>query len=411
MQKIKHISVYSILILSSVFLFVFFVLGTSAQEQGFLNRSHAKEHISVCGPAEKDGVKCHARVIVDKNHNPITQSTPVGYGPAQFNTAYNLSGKAASDLGPIIAIVDAYDDPNIQSDLNVYSAAMGIQPLPSCKTAIKDSSIPCFQKVNQSGKTSSYPRANSSWALEISLDVEISHAICQNCRVLLVEANSASYNDLLAAIDTATKLGASAVSGSWGSSEFKGETSYDSHFNKLGIAFTFSAGDGGYQTSYPAASQYVTAVGGTSLYLNQNNSYQSESVWSGTGSGCSAYESKPSWQNDSLCLKRTMNDVSADADPNTGAAVYDSVSYMGRRGWFQVGGTSLSAPLIAGVYAQSVISAGVMENSLPYFSGSPNLHDITIGANGTCGGTYFCAAGTGYDAPTGLGTPNGSAAF
>ncbi len=372
------------------------------------------KHQDVCDNAGKDGkdnVFCHAKVLVDNFGKIQTFTTPSGYGPAQFLGAYNLSGIANSSTSPIIAIVDAYDHPSILSDLNKYSTTFGIPTLPACSGSISASSVPCFQKVNQTGGTS-FPKVNSGWALEISLDVEAAHAICQNCKILLVEAKSASYSDLMAAFDRAVAMGAKIISNSYGSNEFSSETSFDSHFNKSGLAITFSSGDSGYGASYPAASKYVTAVGGTTLNVGAGNVYAGESVWSGTGSGCSAYESKPSWQTDMLCKKRTIADVSADADPNTGAAVYDSVAYSGQKGWFQVGGTSLSAPIIAGVYALAGgVGSTALGNSLPYSQNpSINLHDITIGSNGSCR-TYLCSGTAGYDGPTGLGTPSGLGAF
>ncbi|HTY40180.1 MAG TPA: S53 family peptidase [Candidatus Paceibacterota bacterium] len=381
-----------------------------ARFEAGLARLAGIRHERVCGDQSGEDVSCHARVVVDSNGRTRTFTTPSGYGPTQFLDAYGLTGTAVSGA-PLIAIVDAYDHPRIQNDLNNYSATFGIPTLPACTGAIKNSATPCFQKVNQSGQTRSYPRSNAGWDLEIALDVEAAHATCQNCRVLLVEANSASYTDLLKAVDTATAQGAVVVSGSWGGGEFSGESAYDSHFNKTGVAFTFSAGDSGYGSSYPAASPYVTAVGGTSLLVNPDNSYLGEQTWSGTGSGCSAYETKPAWQSDPLCKKRTIGDVAADADPATGAAVYDSVAYAGQVGWFQVGGTSLSAPLIAAVYAEQGIPSASRANSLPYSQGTAtNLHDITTGTNGSCG-TYLCGAAVGYDGPTGLGSPNGSTAF
>jgi subtilase family serine protease len=154
----------------------------------------------------------------------------------------------------------------------------------------------------------------------------------------------------------------------------------------------------------------VTAVGGTTLSLNSNNTYKSETVWSGTGSGCSAYEPKPTWQKDTGCVRRTAVDVAADANPSTGAAVYDSLGYSGRSGWFQVGGTSLSSPLIAGVYALAGNASSTVDGSYAY-SHKSYLHDVTSGSNGSCGGSYLCTAKTGYDGPTGNGTPKGTSAF
>lgn len=366
-------------------------------------------HRQVCDNPANGDASCTARTVTDAAGTPKTATLPSGYGPAQLLSAYGLSGTSSAATAPIIAIVDAYDDPYAASDLAKYSSTFNIPQLPTCSGSISSSKTPCFQKVNQTGSTSRMPYVNAGWALETSLDVQTAHATCQNCKILLVEANSASFNDLLKAIDTATAIGAKVVSGSWGASEFAGETSYDSHFNHSNVAYTFSAGDSGYGTLYPAASPYVTAVGGTSLLLNPDNSYFSETVWNGTGGGCSKYESKPTWQHDTLCAKRTMNDVAAVADPATGVAVYDSVRYGGQSGWFQVGGTSLSAPLIASVYAMSGNTTGAA-NSLPYtLASATNLHDVSNGINGSCG--LLCTAAAGYDSPTGLGTPIGVTAF
>ncbi len=371
-----------------------------------------RAHKMVCTDASDGEAHCNARVITDDAGRPVAAARAIsGYGPAQFLKAYNLTGQAPT-AGTIIAIVDAYDHPNIQSDLNTYSTHFGIPQLPACTGPIATSAQPCFKKVNQLGGTAKFPRTNPSWALEISLDVEVAHAICQNCSILLVEANSSNYTDLMAAVDRAVALGATVVSNSYGSAEFSTESTYDSHFNHPGVAFTVSSGDGGYGVQYPAASPYVTAVGGTSLFLNADGTYAQELAWSGSGSGCSSFEGKPAWQSDPLCAKRTVADVSAVADPNTGAAVYDSVRYAGKVGWWQVGGTSLSAPLIAGVYALSGNTSG-SANALPYaLATGANMHDVVSGSNGTtCGSSYLCTALAGYDGPTGLGTPNGASAF
>ena len=363
-----------------------------------------ENHVRVCPRSGgKESADCHARVVVDPNGTPKAASLPLGYGPAQLLGAYTLN--PLSPTGTTIAIVDAYDHPNILSDLNTYSSQFGIPLMNSCP--VSSSSSNCFQKVDQNGGTK-YPQVNAGWALEIALDVEVAHAICHNCNILLVEAKTNSYVNLMAAVDRARLMGATVISNSYGSNEFSGETSYDSHFNYSGIAFTFSSGDSGFGTEYPAASPFVTAVGGTTLNLT-GNTYLGESAWSGAGSGCSLYEIKPVWQTDPGCLGRTVADVSAVADPNTGAAVYDSIRYQGQRGWFKVGGTSLAAPLIAGVYALNGVPAGSKANSLPY-SNISSLHDIAGGSNGSCG-TYLCTAISGYDGPTGLGSPNGPLAF
>lgn len=366
----------------------------------------AASHQPVCpGPAAHGTARCHARVVVDNRGLPKAAAVPSGaYGPAQFRGAYRLPSTAAGS-GQIIGIVDAYDDPNIESDLGVYSRQFS---LPACTTANG-----CFKKVNQSGG-SLYPAKNAGWSLEISLDVEIAHAICPNCKILLVEAANNSFANLLAAEDYA-KVHATVVSNSWGGGEFSGENTYDTHFSTANKPITFSSGDNGYGVEYPAASQYVTAVGGTSLNVNSDNSYKSEAVWSGAGSGCSALEPKPTWQKDSGCLRRSVADISADADPNTGAAVYDTVRYGGSAGWFQVGGTSLASPLIAASYALAGNAAGIGDAQYIYghasYGTSGTLHDVTTGSNGSCGGSYLCSGKTGYDGPTGLGTPQGTGGF
>ena len=364
--------------------------------------SAANEHAgsrAVCPGAPAGTARCHARVVTDARGNPQATTSPTGYGSVQFQTAYGLTS-ATTGAGQTIAIVDAYDNPRAESDLSFYSSTYG---LPACTTANG-----CFKKVNQTGG-SRYPRADQGWALEISLDVQIAHAICPNCSLLLVEAKSNSFSNLLAAEDYATAH-ATVVSNSWGGSESSGETSYDSHFNRPGVPITVSSGDSGYGVEYPAASPYVNAVGGTTLNLNSDNTRANETAWSGAGSGCSGYEPKPAWQNDAGCIRRTVADVSADADPNTGASVYDSYGYQGQSGWFQVGGTSLAAPLIAGVYALAGNGGLSAAGSYPY-SHASSLYDVTSGSNGTCGGSYLCSAGSGYDGPTGLGTPSGTGAF
>ncbi|MBO0847785.1 MAG: putative Ig domain-containing protein, partial [Nocardioides sp.] len=302
--------------------------------------------------------------------------------------------------GQTVAIVDAYDDPNAESDLATYRSQYG---LPSCTTANG-----CFKKVNETGG-SSLPSADSGWAEEISLDLDMVSAVCPSCHILLVEATQPSMSDLGTAVNTAVNLGAKFVSNSYGGSESSSDPSYDSsYFNHPGVAITVSSGDSGYGVEYPAASQYVTAVGGTTLNTASNARGWSETAWSGAGSGCSSYDAKPSWQKDTGCSKRTVADVSAVADPNTGLAVYDS---YGVGGWLVVGGTSASSPIIASVYALAGSPAsGTYPASYPY-SHTSALNDVTSGSNGSCTTSYLCNAATGYDGPTGLGTPNGATAF
>jgi subtilase family serine protease len=367
-----------------------------------------RPHRAVCpGPAAAGYARCHAHVITDGHGTPATTTGPAGYGPAQWRGAYGLPSAATTPQ--TIGIVDAYDDPTVASDLNAYSATYG---LPQCS-----STNPCFKKVNQNGVAGSYPSKNAGWALEIALDVETAHAVCPNCTILLVEAASASLTNLEAAVSTAARLGANEISNSYGGNEWSGETG-DTAYDHPGIAVTVAAGDNGYGSfGFPAASPDVVAVGGTTLHLGAGNTYGSESAWSGGGSGCSAYLAAPAWEaslvNWSLTgcgSHRGVADVAADADPNTGAAVYDTTRYNGRSGWFVVGGTSLSSPLVAGIYALAGNASSTSYPASLAFANSGSLHDVTSGSTGNCS-TIMCQAGSGYDGPTGVGTPNGPGAF
>ncbi|MER6029494.1 S53 family peptidase [Streptomyces sp. NPDC001851] len=351
--------------------------------------------------------------------SPFTAGSPstMGYVSSDLRSAYKLGG--TSGAGRTVAIVDAMDDPNAEADLAAYRRSYG---LPSCTT-----SNGCFRKVNQSGHASPLPPGDYGWAEEISLDLDMVSAACPGCHILLVEAKSANVAALMTAADTAaTTPGVVSVSNSWGGSEDNTITSLDSHFRHPGVAITASSGDSGYGVSWPASSRYVTAVGGTSLSKASNSRGWTEAAWSGAGSGCSAYEAKPSWQHDSGCAQRAVADVSAVADPTTGVAVYDTYSScggallcdtelqlglaQGADGWVEAGGTSVSSPIIASVYALAGNTSRVVNGSYPY-SHKSALNDVTSGSNGSCGGTYLCTARPGYDGPTGLGTPNGTGAF
>ncbi|MFF1476430.1 putative Ig domain-containing protein [Streptomyces sp. NPDC058301] len=359
----------------------------------------------LCAQATQPGrMSCLALARTDVKHHlgVLPDAAPSGYGPSDLQSAYALPSGGS---GATVAIIDAYDDPNAESDLATYRSQYG---LPACTTANG-----CFKKVDQNGGTS-YPTPDSGWAGEISLDVDMVSAVCPSCHILLVEAAQPTMEDLGAAVNRAVTMGAKYVSNSYGGGEDSTDPSSDSaYFNHPGVAITVSSGDSGYGVEYPAASQYVTSVGGTSLSRASNARGWSESVWGtssggqGAGSGCSAYDPKPSWQKDTGCAKRTVADVSAVADPATGLAVYDSYQASG---WNVYGGTSASSPIIAGVYALAgTPAAGSYPASYPYAHAS-SLYDVTSGANGSCG-TYLCKAGAGYDGPTGLGTPNGAAAF
>jgi hypothetical protein len=334
--------------------------------------------------------------------------TPSGYGPSSLQSAYALpSGTAGS--GQTVAIVDAYDDPNAESDLAAYRSQYG---LPACTTANG-----CFRKANQNGAGSPLPSGNTGWAGEISLDVDMVSAVCPNCHILLVEASSAYLTDLGTAVNTAVSLGAKFVSNSYGAPENGTENSSDSsYFHHPGVAITASTGDSDYDGgSYPATSAYVTAVGGTSLRTASNSRGWTETVWNsisyteGTGSGCSQDVAKPAFQSgiNTGCSRRAEADVSAVADPDTGVAVYQT---YGGSGWMIYGGTSAASPIVASVYALAgTPGTSDTPNSYPY-AHTGNLNDVTSGSNGSCGAP-LCTAGTGWDGPTGLGTPNGVAAF
>jgi subtilase family serine protease len=390
------------------------VMAASAASAEAVPHSSAQglSHRNACGVPAAGTAQCHAKVVTradgstfDASPNATT-TTPAGWGPADLQSAYKLTAVSGT---PTVAIVDAYDNPNAEQDLAAYRSQYG---LPACP-----SSNGCFKKVNQNGVQGSYPAPDAGWAEEIALDLDMVSAACPACHILLVEGNSNSFADLMTAVDTAAgSPGVVAVSNSYGAREFSAETTYDSHFSNTGsVAITVSSGDAGYGAEYPASSRYVTAVGGTSLSKATTTTRGwSETAWSGAGSGCSAYELKPSWQSDTGCTRRAVADVSAVANPNTGVSVYNT--YAGDPGWMVFGGTSASAPLIGAVYAVGGSKAGAPA-SWPYGARTA-LFDVTSGSNGRCttgkknvGLAYLCTAGTGYDGPTGLGTPNGAAAF
>jgi hypothetical protein len=338
-----------------------------------------------------------------------TAAVPAPYMAADLQSAYRLP---SSLLGSrqTVAIVDAYDDPNAASDLAAYRAANN---LPAC-----DAAFPCFEKVNQDGRQGNYPGTDPTggWEEEESLDLDMVSAICPNCHIILVEANSNDNSDMYAAEDEAAALGANVISDSWSEPEYQGEQQDSQYFDHAGIAITAAAGDDGYGAGVPAVFSTVTAVGGTSLYQSDTARGWTEAAWQYTGSGCSAYIARPAWQNDGLCGMRTVNDVSAVADPDTPVAVYDT---YGESGWVAVGGTSVATPLIAGVYALAGNAATAGPGASYAYAHSRDLFDVTAGtltypgaaSNGDCDGSYLCTAGPGYDGPTGLGTPDGIGGF
>jgi subtilase family serine protease len=373
--------------------------------------------LPACGAAAPQHARCLALVRTDVHgglglrgpaaraagQNGAAASLPPGYGPPSLDAAYNLP--VALGAGQTIALVDAYDDPTAEADLATYRETYG---LPPCTTANG-----CFRKVNQAGQASNYPSADGGWAVEESLDLDMVSAACPNCHILLVEGNSSLVSDLAASVDTAVSLGANVVSNSYGTSEFNTMQQYFPDYQHSGHVVVASSGDAGFGAAqFPAVAPGVLAVGGTSLKPAASPRGWTEQAWSGSGSGCSAYVARPAYQKRGPdCRMRTIADVSADADPNTGLAVYDTTPnpYGIPPGWLVVGGTSASAPFIAGVI-------GLAGNAATYGPGYSYAHpsalfDVVGGSNGFCGGGYLCTAVKGYDGPTGLGTPNGAGAF
>ncbi|PZR62376.1 MAG: peptidase S8 [Candidatus Eremiobacter antarcticus] len=365
----------------------------------------------LCAQTTKPGIMhCLALARTDVAHRlgvlAAPNATPSGYGPSTLQGAYKLPSSSAGS-GQTVALVDAYDDPNAESDLGVYRSQYG---LPSCTTANG-----CFRKLNQSGVQGSYTTPDQGWSQETSVDLDVASAICPGCHLMLVEGNTNSFADLAASVNTAVRAGATIVSNSYSGQESDDiVATFGPAYDHPGVIITVSSGDEGYGSSlrFPDDLNTVVSVGGTTLSVI---SPRTESAWSSAGSGCTAVSSpltsQPAWQTADprirqLCSRRAYVDVSAVADPNTGVDVYDS---YGMSGWLVFGGTSIGAPLIAGVYALAgnASSAGP---AYPY-NHSQSLNDVNGGSNGTCGGSGICMSSSHWDGPTGLGSPNGIGGF
>ncbi|MGZ4444088.1 MAG: S53 family peptidase [Nocardioidaceae bacterium] len=342
-------------------------------------------------------------MIVDGSGKVPAASSPAPTAktPAQLQNAYKLTG--ATSGGRTVAIIDAYGYPNLANDPATYRSYFG---LGACTTANG-----CLAIKDQNGGTN-LPRFNAGWAGEQALDVDAVSAVCPDCKITVVQAKSASIADLGTAANTAAHLpGVVAISNSYGGGDLSDAT-YGSYYNHPGIAVTASTGDNGYQGgSFPASSSYVTAVGGTTLVAASNSRGWSETAWSGAGSGCSTVNAAlaAAAGANTGCAKRAIADVSAAADPNNGGMAVFYPTSQTNSTWAQVGGTSESSPIIASVYALSGNTAGYA-NATPY-SHTASLFDVTSGSNGSCPTTQWCNAGSGWDGPTGLGTPNGTGAF
>lgn len=375
-------------------------------------------HVAVCGPVPAGVARCHAHIVTDQTGRPlfnrfvhnvmertaVSNVVPAGWGPMALNLRYDLSVSASYPVGvgsskTIVAVVDAFGYPNAEADLQVYR---NTYHLPTCTTANG-----CFTKYNQHGEKGNYPVANVNWSQETGLDLDMVSAMCPHCKIILIEAANASPMNLALSVRRAGVLGAHVISNSYGGAEADTEIA-NQYYNQPSVAITASTGDDGYAAgpAFPATSQYVTAVGGTSLTFSPATGF-SEKAWAKGGSGCSGVYPKPTWQASiTLCTRRMEADVSAVADPATGVAVYVPENAT-TSGWAVFGGTSVAAPLVAGVYGAN--GGAVTRGSL--YGAGLKFWDVTAGSNGTCGGAYFCTAGKGYDGPTGLGTPTGTAGF
>ncbi|WP_329455166.1 carboxypeptidase regulatory-like domain-containing protein [Streptomyces sp. NBC_01497] len=364
------------------------------------------ELVPLCGSPAKGHATCYAmRTPGEPAAMRLSAAqVPAGLGPTDIQSAYQLPPNGGA--GTTIAIVDAYDDPDVEADLAVYRDQYG---LPACTTANG-----CFTKVDQRGGTG-YPQASDSWAGEIALDLDMVSAAAPAAHILLVEADNDDLGNLAASVDEAVALGAKYVSNSYGR---PGDlptdlATYGSSYDHPGVAVVAASGDDNYGVSFPSTLPTVTAVGGTNLVADPGSARGwSETVWSrapyGPGSGCAENQAKPAFQKDTGCAGRSVADVAAVAD---NVAIYLSYGSQGK-GWQTYGGTSVATPLIASVYALAgPPRPGTDPNAYPYATGGAGLNDITSGSNGTCSVAYLCTAGPGYDGPTGLGTPAGLAAF
>jgi len=376
------------------------------------------------------GQRAHTNhLILEPQQGRLTRSSiPVGETPGSLACVYGttsatqgcpITGKIssgnnglpnASGGSRIIAIVDAYDYPTAESDLNVFSAQFG---LPQCTT-----SNGCFQKVFASG---TQPSANCGWAQEAALDIEWAHAMAPNAKIVLVEAASNSFADLISAADVASNIvsanGGGQVSMSWGGSEFSSEGNNDFHFTTNGVVYFAASGDSGGKTIWPGVSPNVVSAGGTTINRNSSGNYVNETAWSGSGGGASQYESRPSYQNpiiDVVGNRRGAPDISFDANPNSGVWIYDSTSCHGRSGWMVFGGTSASSPALAGIVnlAGSSAPSSVAELSTIYgICGTSGASSCVNGdfndiASGTAGSF---TTKTGWDFVTGVGSSLGLA--
>ncbi|MET7997701.1 S8 family serine peptidase [Amycolatopsis sp. NPDC005232] len=326
-----------------------------------------------------------------------TADAPDGWGATDLAAAYRLPAEPGP--GDLVAISIAYDSPTLEQDLNTYRAQYG---LPLCT-----SDTGCFRKVNQRGDAAPLPGQSFGWNLESTLDASMVSAACPSCRILVVEGDSPLFPDLAATEDTAVRLGAKIVTNSYGGRENGYSLSFASSYQHSGVTTVVSSGDDGFTAaSYPAVLPDAVAVGGTTLSRDSSDRAFAESAWLSGGSGCSAYVAKPAWQQDPHCRNRTVADVSA-------VAAQLSIYFTDAGGWATANGTSASAPFVAGLIARAGHAGTTTAATL--YAGAGHFFDVTDGSNdqvsggAKCGGDYLCVAAAGYDAPTGVGTPDGLA--
>jgi subtilase family serine protease len=366
---------------------------------------------SVEDPADR-GQRAHTnhRMLVSPGLG-LDKASGGGMTSAQIQAFYSLP--SSGGVG-IIAIIDAYHYDTALRDFNAFCDHFTLPKETSSDPTASTNKV--FQVMYQGSKK---PRSNTGWAQEAALDIEWAHALAPTAKIVLIEANSASFGDLLACVDKAVvQVKASQVSMSWGGSEFSTEASFDSHFNVKGPLFFAASGDTGGATGYPAASPYVVAVGGTSVQTDATGYIvTSESGWddpkstNGSGGGTSAYEAKPDWQGgvENTGGKRSIPDIAADADPNTGVAVYAPMG-GGYSQWVIFGGTSVATPCMAaianlngGTYPSITESnTTTLLRAIYKDRGTAAFRDITTGGSGK----YNCL--TGWDFVTGVGSPQGT---
>jgi subtilase family serine protease len=372
-----------------------FAVGAAATAHPVIvERSGNTYSIAACAPVKGLSAHCTVHIVTDKDGHALAGHQPIGgYAPADLISAYNIPANAGSS-STIIAIVDAWGYPNAESDLAAYRAQWG---LPPCS-----SQTGCFEKYNQKGLQNKYPKANSGWDTEQALDLDMASAMCPQCTIYLVEAASSAIKDLGASVNTAVTLGAHVVSNSYCGPEKTKLRKFAKDYDHAGVAITAANGDGGYGVCSPAHMNTVIAVGGTALSTANNARGWSETVWNGTGSGCSTIFSKPTWQTDTGCTMRTIGDTAAVASPSTPVAIYINGS------WGEVGGTSVATPVVGGIFAAN---GGSVNAASSIYADPSGEYDVTSGSNGSCSPQYLCNGEVGYDGPTGMGTPDGLTAY